>query len=162
MTTIAYRDGVMVGDTLAVWGSEKNFGFTKLARTQNALVGFCGAYTHVLPMYKWIVECEKAGLKPMEFFDANESLVLPGEDIHAVLVGNDRRIWNVFASGSAVPCGNRQYEASGSGAAYALGALAMGATAEQAVQVSSAYDTHTGGAPQIITFDTEPHPPFST
>ena len=40
---------------------------------------------------------------------------------------------------------NEPFASLGSGGEYALGALAMGATAKQAVQIATRYDPHTGG-----------------
>lgn len=58
--------------------------------------------------------------------------------------------------------GNRSFElrpdlpfAIGSGADYALGALAMGASGEEAVKVAARYDPYTNGVTQVANFQTE-------
>jgi hypothetical protein len=153
MTTIAYRDGIMAADSrafpghweFAVGSKDKLF---RLGRGDHrftgALVGissnFVGASELLRP---WL----EAGADPFDMPpfkpDAFTILVVANQEIF--LADNQC----TFTGPLGAP-----YAAIGGGAALAVGAMAMGASAHRAVEI--ACDLHPGSALPVTTLAAEP------
>lgn len=141
MTTIAYRDGILAGDTLRTSNGMRD-GFTrKVHKIGRLLIAACGTAALCAEFRSWVV----AGLNgPSPFNDkkgdegGNGLVIMP--DGLAV-------IW-----GSSGPWALKQvpFVAMGSGEQVAMGAMAMGASAEQAVAAAMSLDTGSGGAVQSV------------
>lgn len=131
MTTIAYRDGVLAADTL-----HSNNGIRVGYRPKIAVLpdgGWlatkgCSGYGHAL--LKWL-EGGRQGEQPKG--EGGGFLV----HLDGTLEGFEGEVCEVF---SGAP-----FYAFGSGAEIALGALQMGATAEQAIAAAIALDVYSGG-----------------
>jgi 20S proteasome alpha/beta subunit len=68
----------------------------------------------------------------------------------ALVVTADGKVWSMNCSGTlALVYG--PYFAEGSGAKYAMGAMAAGATAAEAVAIAIRYDAYSGGEIQTLT-----------
>ena len=155
MTIIAYRKGVMASDGQV---TEGNSIFTtkkqKIHRLKNGgLLGSAGdaddndlvdlvnrnigkALTH-------------KKLQSLEFEFA-AILVDPDGSVHVIetLLNEDSQKWR-----SAMYQIKEQFVAVGSGAAWAMGAMDRGATAEQAVKTAIKFDTNCGGAVQVYKLE---------
>lgn len=138
MTTIVYRDGVLAADRRAYSGDKKPIGSkTKIHRLEDGtLFGVSSSNVGADSLLRrWIESgCVTAAtdqLKP----DSFELIVIkPTGDVF-------------YANGNLDLTGplEAEYFAIGSGDHYALGALAMGASAEVAVQIASDLDIWSGG-----------------
>lgn len=134
MTTIAFKAGVIAADTLATWGNSRDGEFTKIARRGPFLAGVSGAVAPCQRFLDWFVSGMEGDPPPMPEGDALA---------HGIII---------TPADECLTWGPRGWErtrvetyALGSGADYATGAMAMGATAEEAVRVAMRFDTKTGG-----------------
>lgn len=138
MTTIAFD-----GKQLAV-DSQTSCGNLAMSRTERKLWTSVGKYRAVAcagdsaawpPVIEWIRE----GCEPTKWADWNVS---------AWCVRQDGKI-DRYVSGHPCQCNER--DADGTGAELALGAMAAGATAVEAVEIASRYDVYTGGKVRVFT-----------
>jgi hypothetical protein len=151
MTTIAYRDGILAADTMMCRGGEYTYGAEKLFRTNSFMVGVSGDMSNVRAFEDWLTDAED-GLLSQE----NASSLhrwwsnAPdfGEGFCAILI--DVKTGFIWSCVNAPPVRViAPYEAIGSGAKYAMGAMAMGATAQKAVTVAAAARKSTHGSVRV-------------
>jgi len=136
MTTIAYRSGVLAADTLIAYNTITNGERDKIERCGDYLVAMAGV-TWVRPILEeWV----RAGCDPNEVPEQ----LLDNQDKFAALIVAPNGLAHEFDSGYLVPV-HADYTAIGSGALIAMGAMAHGATAEEAVMAASRHDKATGG-----------------
>jgi hypothetical protein len=135
MTTIAYRDGVMVATT-GVWTAIYRGQRNKIMRVggsgtgAGALMATCGDSDMAFSFHKWLEDGENQNALPR----------IPEKSDFAAIV--------VYPNGSVVCFTERflpqpiiaEFHAMGSGDQLALGAMAMGASAEEAVRVACKFD----------------------
>jgi ATP-dependent protease HslVU (ClpYQ) peptidase subunit len=141
MTTIAFRDGVMAGDRAVKAGNVFIHDTTKVVRRplDGALCGTCGMSALGAEFRRWFLAGEQGDRPNMGEGD---------EDIQAMIARADGKIemhdrlgWSLCES---------EFVALGSGQELALGAMAMGASAMQAVEVAARF-----GVGQITSIDVE-------
>jgi hypothetical protein len=135
MTTIVYRNGILAADSQITFGS-KLMGATKIVRAHDGvLAGAGGKGGYAREFLDWAVG-DRRSTPP----EAKE-----GDDFmdRGCLFYPDARVEVFEASGRMIY--HPPYYAFGSGGSEALGALYMGATAEQAVAAAIAHDIYTGG-----------------
>ncbi|SFI84433.1 hypothetical protein [Albimonas pacifica] len=132
MTTIAYRDGVMVADT-GCWDGDTYVGeVVKAIRTSaGALVGVSGSAADAGRVFAW---AEGGADGPLEIKNGTEAL----------LVSPEGAISFIETEGRPVPI-KTEFAATGSGTTIAIGAMAAGASAERAVEIAAQRDAHTRG-----------------
>lgn len=156
MTTIVYRDGVMAGDMRGVWGEWSRASETKVfaSAALGVIAGVCGSATLGPPVLLALSRGEEAGAAfdvADLMLDLTDTLAsLPADDRSGVLLAIDarrdapfRRLVQISRAGVeyiAAP-----WHAMGGDAAIAVGALAMGATARQAVAVAIRHGVCSGG-----------------
>lgn len=150
LTTIAYTNGRMSADTQMTRGREKATGATKIFATQHFLVGFSGSYGAVPSMLEFVKDHESAtkndGTKLREYWDKLSAF---SEEFSMMLVNREGTI---FYGGDMPPIiVPRSFEAIGTGAPYAIGAMAYGASAKKAVLIACDLDAYSGGAIQSLT-----------
>lgn len=161
MSTIAYRDGVIAGDSIMTWCDQLSDGIEKVGRTENYLFGYAGRYNFMRPIYEWVAHLDKQGVHPEDFYKHQDEMPdLPdgGSAGNAIIVNRDGEIFMVSFDGFAGRI-FRDYDAVGSGSDYAIGALLHGASAEEAVSLASVVDAHSGGRIHAWTFDNPVHCP---
>lgn len=144
MTTIVYRDGVMASDSRAWSGDKVPIGFKQKIRRldDGSLLGISSAKVGEPDMLLDAIKRidGKVWEKPLDAeFDAAALLVRANGDVYYYsgnkhFVGPIRGPWIVI----------------GSGEEYAIGALSMGATAEQAVKVGIEHDPWSKGEIQTL------------
>lgn len=152
MSTIAYRDGIMAADSFVtgegtVWGA----GAAKIVRSPGGwLGGATGALSFSVAFTRWLNAVKGEELRSDqiasalgESFEESEALLVsPGGTIHVL-------------PGRPVLCPIETFFiASGSGARFAMGAMAAGADAQSAVTIATALDVYTGG--KIVTLSLLP------
>lgn len=132
MTVIAYRDGVMAADTMAVITDKraktaiKFLNEQKLIRNRRWLIGMAGwSLPPNSELIKWL-ETKIKGKKRLPFNPYKFELLV---------VGPFNKLEMITHDGGAMTISNSFY-AIGSGAEFAIGAMAMGATAIEAVAVA--------------------------
>jgi len=137
MTTIAYRDGLMAADSGAWTTSGTLLGHTdKIDRLEDGtLIGSAGDYTATVRALEWLAAGKSEESKP-EFGEEEAVLLL--------IVHSDGAVG--IAMSDLVECPLLgDYFAIGSGCELALGAMAAGARAEEAVLIACRFDSATIG-----------------
>ena len=135
MTTIAFKDGVLAADSHIACGGLRSGTAQKIFEHGGGAIAGAGAYAEFLRFKDWIVD----GADPEKRPELKES------DL----------IW-IKPDGSVVefePTGQLAYEAPfyalGSGRELAIGAMAAGASAEEAVRIAIDWSQGSGGEVQI-------------
>lgn len=142
MTTIAYKGGVLAADTLGTRNGMRDGVSTKILARDGLLAGAAGASQYCRAFRDWfakgcIGECPNMG-DPEK--DWGEGFVIRPDE--TIITFGPSAAW------VDKPYGGLQ--AWGSGAEIALGAMAAGATADQAVAIAMKYDTKSGGEITVL------------
>lgn len=137
MTTIAYRDGKLAADTLSTANGVRDDYGPKVWRIGQVIGAACGSRGLCLKFRDWVAG-GMDGDCPFEGADDGNGIIVTPE--HVVCFGSSGP-WPV----------SQAYYAIGSGYQLAMGAMEMGATAEQGVQVAMKWDCSTGGDVQVIS-----------
>jgi len=155
MTTIAYKDGVMAADSLVTVNGMRAGAFTKVFDYQSmtsgaqVLIGFCGEPRHIAQAMAEVVNRK---LDPL----LSGSWPV-GEYTALIAIKHEPKsecppdIYLFEGAGHPYPI-QAPYQAIGSGSEVATGAMAMGATALQAVKTAIDLDTGSGGPAVSISF----------
>lgn len=145
MTTIAYRDGVLAADTLATKDGMRTGQVSKIRRLPSGeLAATLGDAGCAIKLRQW-VEAGRAGDQPN----------LEGGAV--IIISRDGEV-EVLENGGSCSEGVAPFYAWGCGAPLAIGAMAHGATSEQAVRIAIEYDTLTGGAVTTLAIKPTPEP----
>jgi len=152
VTTIAYRDGIIAADSRETWECEiagiAVFNrCTKLTRYDDigAIIGTQGESFPGLVAEDWYVDNERStnGVEKPDFSGEEDFTLL-------ILSRDGLTIMDCWLR----PCKvNEKYFAVGSGSKVALGAMYMGATAEEAVKAASKIDPFTGGKVHVMSLE---------
>jgi ATP-dependent protease HslVU (ClpYQ) peptidase subunit len=136
MTTVAYRDGVMAADTASYIANLQVRApgtVSKVYRLRDgSLFSGAGSSPKIAKLMRYIEAEGLHGADP------------PRDDVWAILVTPDRRIWSI-QEGDVHEVLEAGFYATGSGAEAALGAMHHGATAEEAVRIAMLVDPYTSG-----------------
>jgi len=139
MTTIAYRDGVIAADSQCDSGDFRDCTAIKVARNDRGdLCGAAGDLPTAQRVLAWFEAGEKGDEPRYRKEEANGEGFIVRRD-GSIEIMDDGGHYTIKAS----------YYATGSGRKFALGAMAAGATAEQAVEAAMKHDIYTGG--EIVT-----------
>lgn len=129
MTTIVANLEGMASDTRVTGGPM--FNTTKVRRIKDSLYGGAGNLSQILKMFLWFENPDQAPVWK------------EAPDFHILQVSPQGLfLWE--SEMIAIPTDTTFY-AIGSGAEYAMGALACGATLAQAVQIAATFDPGTSG-----------------
>ena len=146
MTTIAFRSGQLAADTLIAYTNITNGSRPKIER--------CGAYTAALAGSAWLRRPLEEWCRAGCPIDKVPQALLDNESSFAALIiDRDGKVFE-FDNGYLTPV-YADYTAIGSGAMLALGAMAHGASAEEAVLAAALHDKNTGGPVTILSFPLE-------
>lgn len=147
MTTIAYRDGILVSDTRAYSGDKHPIGHkAKIHELEDGSLFGCSTTVVGLPerLLRWV----KEGRDPDEFPYSGDN------GFTVFLVDPEGQVF--YAAGQPFFTGplTASFWAIGSGEQYAHGALMAGASAEEAIRIACACDPWSAPPLQIITHRT--------
>ncbi len=133
MTTIAWDGLTLAADSLVTAGKDRWGSHRKLIKHKGRLIAFTGSIAGGLVLIEWFCE----GAEPQEFPRLKS-------DEHAqLIVVADGKAWHYESRHIPSMCGVPS--AWGTGREYALGAMAAGADARQAVRIAARFDALTGG-----------------
>jgi len=136
MTTIAYKRGILAADSQITAGNRiiTSQNAVKIVRLSDGrLLGHCGQMRHMRPLIAYL-EGDSTRYPDME------------KDATAIVVHVDGRVELHFGRHPDEAFEEEaEFYAIGSGSELALGAMAMGATAIEAVNVAIRFDTSSGG-----------------
>lgn len=157
MTTIAYKDGVMAADSRSTRnGTIVSERCCKIFKAKNGwLIGWTGSAPLIDKIKEWAdggCEGEPPAI-PKNGDDTSSGL--------ALIVKGDGSIWELDHHGVLDPV-NGDFMAEGSGWEIAMGAMAAGKSAIEAVEVAKTLDIYTGGDVQSVRLDAGKvvYPPF--
>ncbi|MEQ6333264.1 hypothetical protein [Sphingobium sp. MK2] len=136
MTTIAIRDGIIAADTRISYRTFHNGTKNKIARCGRFYVALAGMGNLRRPLEQWA----EAGCAPDNL---PEVLVENRKEFSALFLDSDGRIFEFDEHGLLEIEAN--YTAIGSGGFFAMGAMAHGANAVEAVKAASLHDLASGG-----------------
>lgn len=146
MTTIAARAGQIAADTLTNTGGLRDY-MTKLIVDTDAIVGIAGSICESRILAEWYLDGGNRNVRP--------NWALYGEEkpeCHILVLMRNKSIWTVDRTLVIEPVIG-DFWAIGSGAAAALGAMHMGASAFEAVEVACKVDISTGGQVEMRRFE---------
>lgn len=145
MTTIAYKDGQICGDGLA-WENDVTCGVMQKVGpfADGSLWGFAGRIHYLNRIKEWVAWPLWVG-DPPDLIDSTFVVVLPNGRV---------RQWE--ANGWCDV--DAPFHAWGTGRQLALGAMAAGASAVQAVEIAADMDAYTGGPILAFTLGLVPEP----
>lgn len=131
MTTIAYRDGVLVGDGRLSSEGMIEGTFVKVGRCGRVLAGAAGHTPTAQAFMRWFKGgCVGAPILGTKDRPLEALIVRPGQPLIYINHG-----WGEIEA---------PFYAIGSGGSVATGAMAAGASAEEAVRIAMRYDPWTG------------------
>lgn len=147
MTTIVFRDGVLAADT-AVFDRGCYCGQTeKIFKSPNgSLFGAAGAIGDLIRFKEWMLAGEPEADRP-QFKD---------EDSEAVVIRPDGTVHWFGTRDHAQINSADNYYAIGSGFLIAMGAMAHGATAEEAINIAADLDSRTRRPLKILKLELHP------
>ena len=135
MTTIAYVHGEIAADTLCTWGTNRDGYTTKIAKKSCFLAGASGTVGGMQRFLDWFSSGMKGDPPEMPKEPDRQTfgmIITPSDEVLLFGPQGWERTKNHMAS-------------MGSGGEFATGAMAMGASAEQAVRIAMQFDTKSGG-----------------
>lgn len=144
MTTIAYRDGVIAADSLISMGDVRAGSVVKIVRVPGG--GLAGAAGELGGMYRFLEWAHYGGEETTADF--------AGCEIDGFLVRPDGTLLVTDSLGGVSPI-KAPFHAVGSGRELALGAMAAGADAVEAVKIAVRFDTRSGGPVKKIALRTQ-------
>ena len=136
MTTIAFRAGVIAADTMISYTTITNGFRNKIAKCGDYSVALAGAAYLKIELEAWVA----AGADK----DNVPKILLAEEDKFSALIMDECGILYDFSKGYLMPV-DAEYHAIGSGAHLAIGAMANGASAIEAVRCACLHDKASGG-----------------
>lgn len=141
MTTIAYANGTMAADTLACWGSSRDGHFTKIAKRAGILAAVSGGIPACQAFLEWFIEgcVGDPPHNPSEPVEAKAFCVLVTPDDWVLT-------WTPWGWEKT----RNPTVSMGSGGEYAQGAMAAGASPEEAVRIACLFDTKSGGEITVL------------
>jgi ATP-dependent protease HslVU (ClpYQ) peptidase subunit len=139
MTTIAWDGKVLASDSRTTWGTTPVDGSTRKIFVAHhpkgkLLVGCSGVEEEANAVWQWMTG--RTDVEPT----VTDLRIMAVDEAGRVFVGSKPGRWS---------CVGRRKWAIGSGCDYALGAMAAGASARQAVRIAATLDTGTG--PDVYT-----------
>lgn len=159
MTTIAFRDGVLAGDSRVTFAGRWITGTTtKLARIDGFGFGFCGSIWVGKAIFREMTKlADKGGLR-QSFIDGEridrliDAPKLSDEDHFDCLVISPEGELFSFEENLVPYRMEAPFAAIGSGSPFALGAMGAGASAVDAVKIAGSLDVCTGIGVETLIF----------
>lgn len=113
------------------------FSVGKVRAVGTGLVGAAGSWTDVLKFWEVVLKRKR-----------KDGILHDNSELEAIEL-HPTGIYLYEANGARYPIKD-QFYAVGSGAPYALGAMAMGASPEEAVAIAARFDPNTGGELEVF------------
>jgi len=137
MTTVVYKNGTLAFDSKITEGNIHTCNASKGRQTKNMLMAGAGDLEDLVAAFDWL----EAGGSEVTKKDYNLLRIV---NCDIITINKHGEVFHY--SGSLYPVKTTApWFALGSGQELAMGALEMGATAKEAVQIAAKYDVNTGG-----------------
>ena len=139
MTVIAYKNGILASDSLVTLGTARAGSVRKICRGPNgSLAGLCGNTAYSDMFMSWI----KSG-EPNSAPDLSSD-----SSFTAIVIRPNGKVY-MACSSTTLFLLKSPFHSIGSGSDFAVGAMEMGATAEEAVRVAIKHCISCGG--KVVT-----------
>lgn len=138
MTTIAWDGTVLAGDTLSVQHNLKCTVQKIWRLADGRLYGGAGEYQGVMAVKSWLENGELRDKEPVL------------DDFAAIIIDQDGRGFRLESQLIYMPICSA-YHAVGTGRDFAMAAMFLGKTAQEAVEIAQHFDVYTGGSIQALS-----------
>ncbi len=139
MTTLAYDGRMLAADRQLTLGGTP-MPLTKIFRLGTELVGLCGSVQESLLFLEWYQNGKDPNTRPKLSDDFSALAIIPGKILRYEHL---LKPWLI----------DLPFWAAGSGADYALGAMAAGKSAAEAVEIACRFDTGSGLGVDVLEFE---------
>lgn len=161
MTTIAVKDGIMVGDGRCSLGSTViKDDIVKVFWINNHLMGGAGRARSISTFAQWLQKHTDYTIVNQEVGDLVD-LIPPvlqdDEEFTALVLTPDRQVL-MYDGNVALNLGQDVTASIGSGSVFAIAAMDAGASAEDAVKIAMKRDVYSGGEITVVQLEDEPEP----
>lgn len=145
MTTIAYKNGIIASDSRIVDSEAGTCGtIRKISKVDNCLIGACGN----AELVAWFLNNFNGRMFNKVNHNPQTTICNHRDDEFQGLIVSPRgKVFMIEASLMPFEITTKQV-AVGSGAAYAMGAMAAGKSAAEAVTIAMKFDMNSGGKVQ--------------
>lgn len=156
MTVIAYRDGVLAADSLICDGNLRVGVGSKLKQSKDGYVfGFAGSCAQVQRLFAFIDSVDDAaGANVVKFEDPQEVQFPAVPDIDGIMIAPGGEVYFIDPDAHTVIPFSADFAACGSGGSVAMGAMAAGACATDAVSAAIALCIDCGG--DVVSISRKP------
>lgn len=161
MTTIAYKNGVMVSDGRMSLGDMIIKDDTqKVFWVNNHLVGVCGRARAINTFVTWLQKMTDYHIVNQEVGELVDLVppALEDDEGYSALVVTPSRQVLMYEGNTPIDMGLDVPMSVGSGSCFALASMKTGASAEEAVKVACELDVYSGGEITIVQLEDEPEP----
>ena len=161
MTTIAYKNGIMVsdgrmslGDMIIKDDTEKVFW------VNNHLVGVCGRARAINTFVTWLQKMTDYHIVNQEVGELVDLVppALEDDEGYSALVVTPSRQVLMYEGNTPIDMGLDVPMSVGSGSCFALASMKTGASAEEAVKVACELDVYSGGEITVVQLEDEHEP----
>ena len=161
MTTIAVKDGIMVGDGRCSLGSTViKDDMVKVFWINNHLMGGAGRARSISTFAQWLQKHTDYTIVNQEVGDLVD-LIPPvlqdDEEFTALVLTPDKQVL-MYDGNVALNLGHDVPASIGSGSVFAIAAMDAGASAEDAVKIAMKRDVYSGGEITVVQLEEEPEP----
>lgn len=161
MTTIAVKDGIMVGDGRCSLGSTViKDDMVKVFWINNHLMGGAGRARSISTFAQWLQKHTDYTIVNQEVGDLVD-LIPPvlqdDEEFTALVLTPDKQVL-MYDGNVALNLGHNVPASIGSGSVFAIAAMDAGSSAEDAVKIAMKRDVYSGGEITVVQLEEEPEP----
>ena len=161
MTTIAVKDGIMVGDGRCSLGSTViKDDMVKVFWINNHLMGGAGRARSISTFAQWLQKHTDYTIVNQEVGDLVD-LIPPvlqdDEEFTALVLTPDKQVL-MYDGNVALNLGQDVTASIGSGSVFAIAAMDAGASAEEAVKIAMKRDVYSGGEITVVQLEEESEP----
>lgn len=161
MTTIAVKDGIMVGDGRCSLGSTViKDDMVKVFWINNHLMGGAGRARSISTFAQWLQKHTDYTIVNQEVGDLVD-LIPPvlqdDEEFTALVLTPDKQVL-MYDGNVALNLGHDVPASIGSGSVFAIAAMDASASAEDAVKIAMKRDVYSGGEITVVQLEDEPEP----
>lgn len=161
MTTIAVKDGIMVGDGRCSLGSTViKDDMVKVFWINNHLMGGAGRARSISTFAQWLQKHTDYTIVNQEVGDLVD-LIPPvlqdDEEFTALVLTPDKQVL-MYDGNVALNLGHNVPASIGSGSVFAIAAMDAGSSAEEAVNIAMKRDVYSGGEITVVQLEEESEP----
>lgn len=161
LTTIAYKNGIMVSDGRMSLGDMIIKDDTqKVFWVNNHLVGVCGRARAINTFVTWLQKMTDYHIVNQEVGELVDLVppALEDDEGYSALVVTPSRQVLMYEGNTPIDMGLDVPMSVGSGSCFALATMKAGVSAEEAVKVACELDVYSGGEITVVQLEDEPEP----